>query len=348
VTVGHPSPAGNGSPGLSLDILAALHSPTLQEPPAPPNRDQDIEPNAGSALALGILTLIVIYGLLFFYGFRFFVIKTAVMPIFVLYAVVVRRRLAFLTDWLPLIAGTVLFDALRGAIFVAIQRQHLPVYLAYPSVLEQTFFRTPAAPLPLQQWQTRWLDIAAVAVHASHFAFFLLFGLVLWHLRPAYFLRFRRALLLVMAIGLLGYLCVPTIPPWLASQQFHLLPPINHVVTQVYTNSVGDLYGTFDTNPVAAMPSLHAAFPAMCALIGFLAYGKRAGVMLALYATAVMLAVVYLGEHYAVDVVAGVGVAAVAVRGARRPWLHSFSFVQSLSVSAAVLGLTMAILLVYG
>jgi hypothetical protein len=45
--------------------------------------------------------------------------KTAVMPVFLVYALLLNRRIPFLTDWLPLLAGTILFDAIRSAIFVA-------------------------------------------------------------------------------------------------------------------------------------------------------------------------------------------------------------------------------------
>jgi membrane-associated phospholipid phosphatase len=271
--------------------------------------------------------------------------KTAVMPIFLLYALVLRRRAAFVTDWLPLLAGTVLFDAVRGGIFFITIRLHLPVYAVYPIELEHAVFRTPAAPLILQLWRTHWLDVAAVTVHASHFAFFLLFGLVLWHLRPDHFARFRRALLLVMLIGLAGYVAVPSIPPWMAAVRFHLLPPIDHVVAQIYNRSFPELYGVFDTNPIAAMPSLHVAFPVTCALIAFQAYGKRTGLVFSAYALVVTLAVIYLGEHYAVDVVAGVGVAVTAVVVGRRPWRASLSLVDSLGISGALVGLTVAILI---
>jgi membrane-associated phospholipid phosphatase len=206
---------------------------------------------------------------------------------------------------------------------------------------------TPAMPLVLQHWRLHWLDLIAVAVHASHFAFFLLFGLILWHLRPAHFGHYRRGLLLVMAIGLVGYAGIPTVPPWLAFEQFHLLPFVAHTIVQVYTSFSGELYGTFDTNPVAAMPSLHAAFPVMCASVAWRAFGKRVGILIAAYAATMMLAVMYLGEHYAVDVFAGIAVGLIAARAGRHAWTPSFSLARSLAVSGAAVALTFAILLAF-
>jgi membrane-associated phospholipid phosphatase len=329
----------------SPDSLIAVDSALPLPAAAPAALSPDTSETAGRALAAGIIALVLAYICLFALGFRFLIMKTAVMPIFLLYAVMLRRRAAFVTEWLPLLAGTVLFDAVRGAIFLVTIRYRLPVHAVYPIELERALFRTPAAPLVLQFWRTHWLDVAAVTVHGSHFAFFLLFGLVLWHLRPGHFAHYRRALLLVMAIGLFGYFAVPSIPPWMASARFHLLPPIDHVVWQIYNRSFPELYGVFDTNPIAAMPSLHVAFPVTCALIAFGAYGKRAGVAFAAYAVAVMFAVVYLGEHYAVDIVAGIGVAIVAVVVGRRPWRASLSLADSLGVCGALVGLTVAILI---
>jgi membrane-associated phospholipid phosphatase len=295
---------------------------------------------------LAIVITGVAYVCLVLLGARFFVMKTAVMPVFLVYALLLNRRIPFLTDWLPLLAGTVLFDAIRGAIFVAAKLGYIKVYATYVIELERLVVWTPAAPLVLQRWRTPLLDEVAVLLHASHFAFFLLFGLVLWHARRWHFNHYRGALLCVMALGLLGYIMIPTVPPWLAFKPLDLLPPITHVVEHVYTARVPEIYGVFATNPVAAMPSLHAAFPMTCALVGWRAFGHRLGMGLVLYALAVMLAIVYLGEHYAVDIIAGVALAIVALRLSQKHLVESWSFTRSLVLSGSALGLTFAVLYV--
>ncbi len=303
------------------------------------------EPRAARALAVAVSVLVVTYAVLFATGTRFLIVKTAVMPIFVAYGLLLTDRIGFLADWLPLLGATVLFDAGRGAIFVAVQRRYLPVFASYVITLERAVLGTPAVSVVLQRWRTPAFDTAAVLVHASHFLFFLLFGLVVWHFRREHFGRYRRAMLLVMALGLLGYVILPTVPPWLAYEQFHLLPPITHIVEQVYTRHVAELYGSFDTNPVAAMPSLHAAFPVACAWVGWKAFGRGVGLGLALYAVAVMLAVMYLGEHYAIDVIAGIAVGIGAGYASWRPWTDALSFRKSLALSAGALAATFVLLL---
>jgi membrane-associated phospholipid phosphatase len=318
-------------------VIGAVPEPSKRQP----------QPYADSALLASIAIIGGVYVWMFARGDRFFISKTLVMPIFVLYGVFQRDRVAFLKDWLPLLAGTVLFDAMRGAIFMAEHWTGYPRFAVYPITLERLLFRTPAAPLVFQPGRTDALDIGAVAVHGSHFAFFLLFGLILWHLRREYFPHFRYAMLLVMGIGLIGYAVVPTVPPWMAFRDFHLLPPIERVAGQVYTSFVPELYGTFDTNPVAAMPSLHAAFPFTCALIGWKVYGRAIGLGLVLYAIAVMTSVMYLGEHYAVDVIAGALVAWGAVYLSGRKPAPVWTLPQSVTISAGGVALTFFLLWAY-
>lgn len=293
------------------------------------------------AIWISIVALAIIYVALFVSGVRFFVFKTAVVPVILAYALLVRQRVAFVTDWLPLLSATVLFDAVRGAIWLVVQRGYQVYYVQYVIDLERAIFGVPAVSIPFQTTRTPTLDVIAVLIHSTHFMYFLFFGLVLWHARREHFRPFRRALVLVMMFGLVGYAVIPTAPPWIAAlPYYHALPPVPHIAESVYTHYVQELYGAFATNPMAAMPSLHVAFPVMCALVGWRAYGPRIGVALSLYALAVSLAAIYLGEHYAVDAVGGGLLAWLATAVARRLTSLDLSFRATLIVSAAGIACT--------
>ena len=266
-------------------------------------------------LRLGIVAGVAAYVALFLLGWRTFVLKTAIVPVFAAYAAALPMPRVFLGDWMPLLLSTIVFDFLRGGIYVLVEAGYRPVHAAYVIALEHAIFRTDALPLTLQRFRAPALDWTGVALHGSHFLFFLAFGLVLWHVARAYFPLYRRSLVTAMVIGLIGYVIVPTVPPWMAAlPPYDLLPPIARVVGDVYQRFLPELYGTFDTNPVAAMPSLHAAFPSVCAIVGWRALGRGAGVGVWVYAAAAMAAAVYLGEHYAVDIIAGLIVAIASVR----------------------------------
>jgi hypothetical protein len=66
----------------------------------------------------------------------------------------------------------------------------------------------------------------------------------------------------------------------------------------------GPLYSVFGGNPLAAMPSLHFATSLMAALL-LAEVEPIAGALGALYTLTLGFALVYLGEHYVVDLLAG-------------------------------------------
>jgi hypothetical protein len=74
----------------------------------------------------------------------------------------------------------------------------------------------------------------------------------------------------------------------------------------------GSLYSVFGGNPLAAMPSLHFATSLMAALL-LAEAGPLPGALGAAYAGTLGFALVYLGEHYVVDLIAGAALT-VAVR----------------------------------
>jgi hypothetical protein len=74
----------------------------------------------------------------------------------------------------------------------------------------------------------------------------------------------------------------------------------------------GPLYSVFGGNPLAAMPSLHFATSVMAALL-LTETGLGAGAIGWAYASTLGFALVYLGEHYVVDLLGGVALT-VAVR----------------------------------
>jgi membrane-associated phospholipid phosphatase len=64
-------------------------------------------------------------------------------------------------------------------------------------------------------------------------------------------------------------------------------------------------HGKSYANDVAAMPSLHAAFALLFTLYLWRLVPRYVRPVLALYPLAMTLALVYLGEHYVVDCIAG-------------------------------------------
>jgi membrane-associated phospholipid phosphatase len=159
----------------------------------------------------------------------------------------------------------------------------------------------------------------------------------LWFLFPhgtvAYFLlrkrdRFERAATMTYAVfdlGLVGYWALPTAPPWYASAHGRLGEGGEVAVRRLmvehgeafWKDGWVPLYSVLGGNPLAAMPSLHFATSLMAAHLLSEA-GPVEGVVGWTYALTLGFALVYLGEHYLVDLLAG----AALTEGVRRAAPH--------------------------
>jgi PAP2 superfamily len=124
----------------------------------------------------------------------------------------------------------------------------------------------------------------------------------------------------VFDLGAVFYGAIPTAPPWWAAEHGHLedgqAVHVRRMMLeygqQFWGENWGALYDVLGGNPLAAMPSLHFATSLMAAHL-LSEVGPVAGAVGWTYAAMLGLALVYLGEHYAVDLVAG-GALAEAVR----------------------------------
>lgn len=250
---------------------------------------------------------IVIPALLGHYGL---VGKTAVVPAAIVAAAATRRFRTLVREWAMFAALVLLFDSLRGLVYALVTRFDLPVHVNYVIDAEHALLGGRTLPLILQQaWfdppQVGFLERFLVVIHASHFVVFFLFGLLVWLTRPTHFRRFKLGILLVLGVGILAYLAIPTVPPWMAYESYAAIPQVHHVASQVYTLTIPALERMFNINPIAAMPSLHAAFPTMLSLVAVHHFRWKA-LPVVVYTLLVCLAITYLGEHYLLDVVAGI------------------------------------------
>jgi membrane-associated phospholipid phosphatase len=160
--------------------------------------------------------------------------------------------------------------------------------------------------------------------------------------------RFPRAATLTYAVFNVGasiYWVLPTAPPWYAALEAEGegtrgVPDVRPAAPQGWSGyapavpaaGVGAvrrlmveygehfwedewsaLYSVFGGNPLAAMPSLHFASSLMAALL-LSEVGPLPGALGYAYAAALGFSLVYLGEHYAVDLVGGAALTAAVRR----------------------------------
>ena len=140
--------------------------------------------------------------------------------------------------------------------------------------------------------------------------------------RPERFPAAAARMYAVFDLGAVFYWAIPTAPPWWAAQHGRLGNPEGRRARrmmleygeQFWGDRWGALYDVFGGNPLAAMPSLHFATSVTAAHL-MSEVGPVAGTLGWAYALTLGLALVYLGEHYAIDLLAGLALTE-AVRGA--------------------------------
>jgi membrane-associated phospholipid phosphatase len=130
---------------------------------------------------------------------------------------------------------------------------------------------------------------------------------------PERFPRAARQMAAVFDAGALGYWAVPTAPPWWASEQGLTGEPMRRIMFEVGEPLWGDLWGplykALGGNPWAAMPSLHFA-TSVAGAVSLTEASPGEGAVGWAYALTLGFGLVYLGEHYVTDLLAGAGLVA--------------------------------------
>jgi len=130
------------------------------------------------------------------------------------------------------------------------------------------------------------------------------------------FYGFRNMLIVGNLIGLLGYILLPTAPP-------RMFPDAGFTDTLAAHSTVNhsSTFVAFASNPYAAMPSLHALDALIVSVVMATVVRRRWAKLLWLaWAPWVWFAVMATGNHFWLDVAAGVLVAGAAAAIVYRPW----------------------------
>lgn len=273
----------------------------------------------GSGLAFAVVT--------FFFGFPTGREVVTAWLLLLLYAVVggngaVWRR-TVVRDWLPLLLVLFAYDLLRGYAKGLVDRAHV---LPQLRVDEWLFGWATGGQVPTVWLQQRlyravpsWYDYAIVPVYLSHFVVPMAVAAGLWARSYERFREFALSLVLLTVGALTTYALFPAVPPWLASRTTDLLPYVERVTPRTLSVSgIPTIHNAVQrgeawANPVAAVPSLHSAVPMLVLLLSWPYCRRRGRALLVLYVVAMTFTLVYGGEHYVSDVLAGwlYGLAAV-------------------------------------
>ncbi len=170
-----------------------------------------------------------------------------------------------------------------------------------------------------RQWYVpgavQWHDQVLSLVYYSHFVVPVMTVASVWAVSRTMWVRYMRRFATVVAAACVVFVLLPTVPPWMASDErfgFGVGEPlVRHVrrgaLDLGFTGFVHDWGVALDwSNVVAAMPSLHAAF-SLFVVVFFLPMirWRWARVAVFAYPVAMAVALVYFAEHWVIDVLAG-------------------------------------------
>jgi membrane-associated phospholipid phosphatase len=215
--------------------------------------------------------------------------------------------------WFAYVAGIFAYTLLRSyaddtgipiQTMYVIDADHLLFFGNDPVVWLQSHFFTPGRITPL--------DFATVQVHWSFFVAPHIAAVLIFIWRRDLFPRYTLLVVGTMYLGLALFFLLPTTPPWLAARAGSL-PEGFRIMDFVGGRVDGETYRTFsaslgEPNSVAAMPSKHMAVTFamyLCARDN----QRRLAPWLLLYTAIMGFSLIYMAEHYVLDLFAGMACA---------------------------------------
>jgi hypothetical protein len=244
---------------------------------------------------------------------------------FGLAALLLGRGKLFLRDWIPFLALFFAYELMRGYA----DKFGLPIHVTDvisieriiglgglpTSYLQQLLHQGPASAPD---------NVATISVifYFLHFPLPLAVGFLLWIHQRRFYYDYVAALILLSMAAFVTFLLLPVAPPWWAAQNGYVTGVLH--LRDTGFDGLVSLFGfgknnylytyslySISSNDVAAFPSLHAAYPFLAFLFARRAFG-RVGWLMAAYTACVWFAIVYLGEHWVVDIIGGVVYASIA------------------------------------
>jgi hypothetical protein len=235
-----------------------------------------------------------------------------------------RRRLPF-RDWVPLVAIALAYELIRGyratldamvhvAGVIDVERTLLGGQLA-TAVLQSAFH-------PLHGVDP--VALAATVIYSLHVPLPLVVAAFLWFRDRSVFYDFVGALVVLSMAAFCTYLLVPVAPPWWAAAHGYVPGPAGHpLITYLQPSAFAGIvdsagldgralfslaFGNISPDQIASFPSIHAAYPFLAFLVARRVLGRARWAVLA-YSVAAWFAIIYLGDHYLVDVLGGIAYA---------------------------------------
>jgi membrane-associated phospholipid phosphatase len=241
-----------------------------------------------------------------------------VFTMFAILMVPTGRIRSFLFSFGPYAGIWFIFTALRS---ISDETPLARTLNLYAPDFERDLFRGQLPTVTLQDRffdpiNLQWYDYFCTGIHWSYFIVPHALAIYLWFRRPELFRRLLGAMILLLGVGLAIYFLIPSNPPWMAPEPINSpsAPVVYRVMESVGKELGGGLYQASykvigESNPRAAMPSIHMAITFLLVFPSF-RLSRRFGMAMLIYAGLMGYSLMYLGEHYFIDIAVGCLIAA--------------------------------------
>ena len=194
-----------------------------------------------------------------------------------------------------------------------------PLQVEMPRNIDKALFfgHDPNTWMQQQLWNKniQWYDVYGSIIYFTHFFVPVATSVYLWIRYRDQWVRYIRRFATVLFAGVATYVVMPTVPPWMASStkfDYQILEPLQRSTGRGWSwlglETVSNvlLRGQQWANPTAALPSLHAAF-ALFVVVFFWKKmsNKWVRYLSLLFPLSMAWCLVYFGEHYVTDILAG-------------------------------------------
>ncbi len=216
---------------------------------------------------------------------------------------------SFLVRFLPLVSLLILYETFRGIADDLNRTVHFTEMIDF----DRWAFFGQLPTVVLQKWwwhgHVQWYDFYFYFLYTAHFLMPVLLAVLIWKKADRRYWQFMWALLALSFAGFVTYIAFPAAPPWMASVEGYINEPMRRVSSDIWwamgIENFSEIYNRLPANQVAAMPSLHSAYPMLAALFVTGIFGFKRFWWVYIYPISMWIGVVYMGEHYVIDAIVG-------------------------------------------
>jgi len=151
------------------------------------------------------------------------------------------------------------------------------------------------------------VTMVATVFYELHMPLIVFTSIVLWYWKRRFFSGYVTAVVVTSYLALTTFILLPTAPPWFDGAAKDLVLGGSSIANSGVAALVTAM---IEADRFAAFPSLHAAYAVIFSYFMF-KVGRRAGMLSLVVSGGILFSTLYLGQHYAVDLIAGAAYALV-------------------------------------